>query len=425
MPGLSGYLLKLRTPITKSVAEGNTLPTLSLFQDIGGFRSNELSFTAEGIDITNKSSGMNQEFLNGRGVISLEATGEGIIQNITIQRDLQQTLLENKLRWFSIEREDGRKFIARFKITGFNSTGSHDAAQIFNITLMSSGTIYVRDTSGFSYDTGTDRITAFSSLVNPFSYYLYNSPKYFPSQIPARGSARTTALRTYVNGLTAPVNSAKLSGTPTGVISLTGPVPAVATSHTLTFAINASQYKGYSRNTSGLLNTATGTLVPNIANLNELLANASNVFASVTASNKFWLIEGVELTILSNKYTFGEYNDSNNSAKMLNASGQEVRGDSINVTGSNDEWSQAIARDTLAISLQVKNQYTFPILLLEKSVIASKSIQILDSLDSDITGSLMFAGEKTDNTNVVWNSYYVDIPLHDNETSDIKVQIGD
>ena len=425
MPALSGFLYKLKTPSSQVIAEGNTLPTISLFAEIGGFQTNEFSGTADGIEITNKSSGENRELLNGRGVIGLEVTGEGIAQNSVIHKDLQQTFLRQKLRWFSVEREDGRKFIARFKITSFNTSGAHDGPQMFNITLMSSGAIYVRDTSGFAFDTVTDRVTAFASQVNPFNYYIYNSARYFPSQLPAKGTARTSAMRAFVTALATPVNSAKLSGTPTTAINLKGPTPAVATNHTLTFAINSSQYKGYSRNTSGLLNTATGTIVPNIANLNELLANASNVYASVTSSNKFWLIEGVNLTIGTNTYTFGNYDDTNNRAKMLNSVSQEVRGDSINVVGTGDTWDQAIARDTLPFSLQIKNQYTIPVILLEKSVLAGKHLQVLDVVNSDITGSLMFAGEKTDSTSVVWNSYYIDTPLHDNETSDIKVQIGD
>ena len=107
------------------------------------------------------------------------------------------------------------------------------------------------------------------------------------------------------------------------------------------------------------------------------------------------------------------------------ADGNEVRGDSIRVTGTGDTWDQAIARDTLAFKWQIKNQYTFPVLLLEKSVLQGKQLQVLDAIDSDITDRLVFVGEKKDSTNVDWNSYYIDIPLHDNETSDIKVQIGD
>ena len=426
MPALSGFLYKLKTPNVVSVAEQTTLPNLTAFNDIGGFQSNTMSGSASEIDVTTKSSGENKELLNKRGIVSLEFSGEGVAQDTDTHKSLAISFLSQKLRWFLVEREDGRKFISRFKITSYSVSATHDGPQTFSISLMSSGAIYIRDTSGFSYDTQTDRITAFASQVSPFNYFLFNSARYFPSQIPVKGSARTTALRSFVTNLATPVNSRKVSGTPTTAINLTGPVPAVATDHTLTFAINPNAYKGYSRNTSGLLNTSTGTLVPNIANLNELLANASNVFASVTASNKLWLSEGASLTIGSNSYTFGgDYNDSNNSAKMIDKDGNEVRGDSIRVTGTGDTWDQAIARDTLAFKWQIKNQYTFPVLLLEKSVLQGKQLQVLDAIDSDITDRLVFVGEKKDSTNVDWNSYYIDIPLHDNETSDIKVQIGD
>lgn len=424
MPGLSGFEYRLKTPTADAIAEGTALPKISDFAEIGGFQSNSFTGNAEPIDITNKSSGENRELLNSRGVVSVEISGEGVLQDSTAHRDLQVALLKQKLRWFLVEREDGRNFIAKFKITAFNVDATHDGPQNFSITLMSSGTLYIRDSDGSAYDTGSDRITAFASQVNPFSYFLYNSARYFPSQIPARGATRDTALKAFLDGLTTPVNADKVSGTPTGNISLTGPVPTAVVDEVLTFAINTSDYKGYSRAGNYLVTGATGTLVPDIPNLLELVANDANVFATVAAANKFWLIEGAELTIGLIKHKFGEYDDANNRAKLLLQDNTEVRGDSIDVTGSGNAWSDAIDRDTLPFKWQIKNQYTFPIILLEKDVLDGKKLQVLDALDSDITSRLMFLGEKTDSTNVVWNGYYVDAPLHDNETSDIKIQIG-
>ena len=425
MPALSGFLYKLKTPTNQAIAEGDTLPALSAFADIEGFQTNEFNGTAQEIDITSKSSGENRELLDGRGVVSIELSGDGILQPSPLSSDLAQAFLRQKLRWFSVEREDGRKFIAKYKLTAFNTSGSHDGPINFSLTLMSSGTIYIRDTDGFAFDTGSDRVTAFASQVSPFSYFLYNSPRYFPSQLPAKGSARTTALKAVVTALATPVNSAKLSGTPTTAIALNGPTVNAPTPHTITFAINTSDYKGFSRASAGLVSGSTGTLAPDLANLLEIVANASNIYATVASANKFWLIEGSTFTVNSVNYKWGGYDDATNRAKLLTEADADVRGDSINVVGSNDTWDQAIARDTLPFNWQVKNQYTIPVILLEKSVLAGKHLQVLDAVDNDITSSLMFAGEKTDSTNVVWNSYYIDSPLHDAETSDIKVQIGD
>ena len=425
MPGLSGFQYRLKTPDTQNVAEGNALPNISLFKDIGGFISNDMSGNAEPVEITNKSSGENREILSGRGMLSLELSGEGIVQNTQIQKDIQTTFLSQKLRWFSIERSDGRKFIAKYKITSFNTTGSHDGPQTFNITLMSSGTIYLRDTSGFQYDTSTDRITSFASLVNPFSYFLYFSPSYFPSQIPARGVDRIARMRSIVSNLATPIGANAINGNPTTDISLSGPALISATSQTITFALNTSQYKGFSRAGNYLITGATGALAPDIANLLELVANPANVFATVAPANKAWLTEGVEMTIGNKKYHFGEYDATNNRAKLLDANGNEVRGDSIDIVRAGEKWSDATARDVLRFQWQIKNQYRFNIILIQKSLLTNKILQVLDALDNDITNKLSYVGDKTDSLGDVYSAYFIDIALSNNEDVDIKVQIGD
>ena len=173
-----------------------------------------------------------------------------------------------------------------------------------------------------------------------------------------------------------------------------------------------------------IVNSVAGALAPDIPNLLELVANSANVFATVLVANKPWLIEGVEVVITGAKYHFGEYDNVNNRAKLLDSNGQEVRGDAIDISGGRT-WDDAVARDTLDFTIQDKNKYNVPILLLQKSVLENKQLQVLNALDADITDKLQFIGEKKDDTNVDWNGYYIDTPLFDNETSDIKVQIGD
>ena len=425
MPALSGFLYKLKTPNTQSVAEQATIPAISAFSDITGIQNTSLSGSASEVEITNKSSGENRELLNKRGVLSLDVSFDGIAQDSQLHKDLQSTFLRQQLRWFSVEREDGRRFIARFKITSYNTSASHDSAQTFDVSLLSSGVVYIRDSSGFHYDTGKDRITAFASLVNPFSYFLFFSPSYFGSQIPARGSDRVARMRSIVTNLSAPAGANAISGNPTTDIHLSGPSIMPATQQRITFALNTSQYKGFSRAGNYLVTGATGQLSPDIANLLELVANPANVFATVAPANKAWLTEGVEMTIGTNKYHFGEYDDTHNRAKLLDANGNEVRGDSIDIVRSGQKWSDATARDLLRFQWQVKNRFRFNIILIQKSLLAGKILQVLDALDGDITDKLTYVGDKTDTLGDVYSAYFIDIVLGDGEDIDIKVQIGD
>ena len=117
MASLSGFKFLLKTPTNEVVAKQNNIPNLNTFSTIGGFQSNALDFSATEIDVTNKSSGENRELLNRQGILSISASGSGILQDEAIAKAIEVNVEEQDLRWFALEREDGRTFIARFKLS--------------------------------------------------------------------------------------------------------------------------------------------------------------------------------------------------------------------------------------------------------------------------------------------------------------------
>jgi len=216
---LSGFLFKLKTPLGNKASQ-SSMPSLEDdFQDYGGVRGNSFSLSADGIDITNKSSGKNRTLLDGHGTLAMEMSGDGFTENEVLHKEIQQNVLSQALRWFLIERDDGRTFIGKFKITSYQESGSHDGAVTFNISLMSSGTLYIEDESGFKYDTGSKKITSFASVTNPFNYIFYPSAGYTSSTIPSP-LLRATAFDTYIKTLTIR-NTDKVAGAPTRAITIT------------------------------------------------------------------------------------------------------------------------------------------------------------------------------------------------------------
>lgn len=220
MAALSGFKYLLQTPLSNTVAKQTAVPADSDFSDIGGFQSNDFEGAATAIDITNKSSGEYRQLLDKRGITTLNFTGQGILLNEQIHKDLEVNLFSQELRWFRVIREDGRKFVAKCKISNWNTASTHDGAVSFSGTFMSAGAIYIRGPGSFAYDTSSDRITAFSNLLTIFNYIPHKSADYAFASIPAQ-AARKAAIEATLDGQDLH-SLAESTGNPNALISLAG-----------------------------------------------------------------------------------------------------------------------------------------------------------------------------------------------------------
>lgn len=164
---LAGIKFRIKTPFDDTIANGSVQPTEDQFQHIGGFQTNSFEVSSTVIDVTNKDS-ENTEILDERGIVSRVSTGEGFVEDSAIFKKLEINAQNNKLRWFLFERDDGRTFVARFKISNFSENGSYDDAYKFSANFQSSGPIFITDENGASFDTGLNRFTSFSSEVPSF-----------------------------------------------------------------------------------------------------------------------------------------------------------------------------------------------------------------------------------------------------------------
>lgn len=180
MTKISGRSFLLKTPLDSTIANGQARPSSSVFETVGGFQSNNFDLSASLIDITTKLS-ENRTILNERGIVMISTSGEGFVDDTNVQRNLEVNALNQKLRWFSLERDDGRVFTARFKLTALNFSGSYDDALAFNSTLESSGTIYIDDESGDSYNTDADRYVSFDNNLATFDVINTNTTNFLTS----------------------------------------------------------------------------------------------------------------------------------------------------------------------------------------------------------------------------------------------------
>ena len=215
---LSGFLFKLKTPTGNKATQAG-LPDLADFVDFGGIQSNSFNLSSEPIDITNKSTGQNRTLLDGHGTVSMEMSGTGFTLNNALHKEMQAHVLSQTHRWFLLERDDGRSFVAKCKLNSYSETGAHDGAVTFTLNLMSSGTIFIRDASGFKYDTRSGRITEFASQVANFDYILNRSENYALNEIP-EPAMRASVLAQYITDNITLLNADKVSATPTDDISI-------------------------------------------------------------------------------------------------------------------------------------------------------------------------------------------------------------
>ena len=175
---LSGFLFRLKTP-SGAVATQFDRPQGASFLEVGSFQSNSFELNSNAIEITSKNpNGENMTILNGRGILTLTTSGSGFIDSSALQKELEANKISQKLRWFELNRDDDRSFTFKGKIVSFSVEGSFDGALTFSISIQSSGTVYVRDKDGTSFNSGVPRVPSLTTLLRAFDVVLSHTSNY-------------------------------------------------------------------------------------------------------------------------------------------------------------------------------------------------------------------------------------------------------
>ena len=142
MGGLAGYNYRLQTPTDASISNQDGKPQVSDYEDLGNVTSNSIELTATEIDITSQSSNQNKELLDGFGIKSASISSSGLKSDQQLHNDLEENFGTQRLRWFRlIQRDSGRVYEGKFKITSLQVEGANDQAVTFSLSLMSSGEV--------------------------------------------------------------------------------------------------------------------------------------------------------------------------------------------------------------------------------------------------------------------------------------------
>ena len=108
---------------------------------IAGFQTNTVSFTAEGVDITDKLDNGFRTFADFAGIISFEISGDGVAKDTTL-RDIFKSGTGGSgflLTDVTLEWDSGETWECDVFLSAYEETGAHDGAVEFSATLQSSG----------------------------------------------------------------------------------------------------------------------------------------------------------------------------------------------------------------------------------------------------------------------------------------------
>jgi TP901-1 family phage major tail protein len=115
-----------------------------LFKSTGGLRSKSISFSAEGIDITNEDSDEWTVMLDKAGKRSLEISGSGVYNNYPVFQNLMEKFLANELTCLMfVEVKTGKLYEGCFKLTSLEISGDYDAESSYSISASSSGPVTI------------------------------------------------------------------------------------------------------------------------------------------------------------------------------------------------------------------------------------------------------------------------------------------
>jgi len=103
-----------------------------------GFKTNTVSFTAEGVDVTDKLDEGYRTFGDFHGIISFEISGDGVAKD-TVLRDLFKAGSGFLLSDVTIEWDTGEEWECDVFFSAYEETGAHDGSVDFSATFQSSG----------------------------------------------------------------------------------------------------------------------------------------------------------------------------------------------------------------------------------------------------------------------------------------------
>lgn len=109
------------------------------YTTIAGLRTTEMTSNGELVDITSKDSNGFRELLAGAGISSLSISANGIFQNDNAIKTMFSNNMNRTVDSYQLAFGNGQVMTGNFQVTSFKYSGEYNGAQLYDITLESSG----------------------------------------------------------------------------------------------------------------------------------------------------------------------------------------------------------------------------------------------------------------------------------------------
>ena len=111
------------------------------FTTIAGLRSTSITLNDESVDITNKDSSCNREFLADAGVHSVSISGSGVFTDGATEATLRATMNASSFTNFQVIVPDFGTYTGAFMCASLEYAGEFNGEVTYSVTLESSGAI--------------------------------------------------------------------------------------------------------------------------------------------------------------------------------------------------------------------------------------------------------------------------------------------
>jgi TP901-1 family phage major tail protein len=123
------------------ISDGSSPTT---YQTVAGLRANDITINGNPVDISNKGSNGWQEMLPNAGIKSVDITGSGVF-DAGAAAPLRTIMISALNGGTFIEAEVisgfGDKFTGTWSCQTFKRSGNHNDAELFDVTMKSSGPV--------------------------------------------------------------------------------------------------------------------------------------------------------------------------------------------------------------------------------------------------------------------------------------------
>ena len=124
-----------------AAASGRSLIIKKGTTTIAGVRTTSMSFNNNPVDITTKDNAPWRTLLDNGGIRSAQISVSGVFTDSAVEESVRSDAMSNTIGTYNLVLPNADTLGGSFQITSYQRDGNYDDAEMFSLTLESSGTL--------------------------------------------------------------------------------------------------------------------------------------------------------------------------------------------------------------------------------------------------------------------------------------------